>query len=46
VPPAEWPVACGWADRADAVAESERAAVTLVSDGLAVLAADGALTLP
>jgi A/G-specific adenine glycosylase len=46
VPPSEWPSACGWADRADAAADSERAAATLVADGLAALDADGALTLP
>ena len=46
VAPGEWPAACGWADRADAAAESERAAATLVADGLAVLDADGGLTLP
>ena len=42
VAPAEWPAACGWADRADAATESARAAATLVADGLAVLDADGA----
>ncbi len=46
VPPSQWPAACGWGDRADAAADSERAAATLVADGLAVLDADGALTLP
>jgi hypothetical protein len=46
VPPAAWPTACGWVDRVDAVAESERAASTLVADGLAALDAEGALTLP
>ncbi len=46
VAPAEWPVACGWADRPDALAESARAAATLVADGLAAVDPDGALTLP
>jgi A/G-specific adenine glycosylase len=46
VPAREWPVACGWPDRTDAMAESERAAATLVADGLAVVDAEGALTLP
>jgi len=46
VPPGEWPAACGWADRAEADAESARAASTLVADGLAAFDAAGALTLP
>jgi len=42
----QWPVACGWAERADAEEVSARAAASLVADGLALVAADGALTLP
>jgi A/G-specific adenine glycosylase len=41
-----WPVACGWPERDDAAAASQRAAASLVADGLAVLDPDGALRLP
>jgi A/G-specific adenine glycosylase len=46
VPPERWVAACGWSERSDAVTEAERAAATLVVDGLAALDGRGALTLP
>jgi A/G-specific adenine glycosylase len=46
VAPGQWPAACGWPERDDAEAESDRAAATLVADGLVVIDGDGALRLP
>ena len=46
VPPGRWADACGWGDRPGGVADAERAARTLVDDGLAVVAVDGCLALP
>ncbi len=46
VAPAGWAEACGWVDRADPDDGPERAAASLVADGLAVIRADGSLTLP
>lgn len=41
-----WCGACGWNDRLDGVADAERAARSLVADGLVGFTADGALVLP
>ena len=46
VPRAEWADACGWSQRADGRREAERAAGTLVADGLASLSPRGELVLP
>jgi A/G-specific adenine glycosylase len=46
VPSARWVAGCGWTDRVDGVVDAERAAATLVADGLAVLTEGGELTLP
>lgn len=46
VPPAAWAAGCGWDGRADGAAEAERAAASLVGDGLAIRLPDGSLRLP
>jgi A/G-specific adenine glycosylase len=46
VPQERWLVACGWESREDGVADVERAADSLVSDGLALQRPDGSLSLP
>jgi A/G-specific adenine glycosylase len=46
VPPGAWAAGCGWEGRSDGATEAERAAASLVADGLAVLLADGSLRLP
>ncbi len=46
VPPAAWAAACGWDGRPDGAVDAERAAASLVADGLAVRLADGSLRLP
>ena len=46
VGPAHWAEACGWRERPDGAAEAERAARSLVADGLARLTPEGDLVLP
>lgn len=46
IAPDQWVVACGWSERVGGVRDAERAASTLVEDGLAVVGADGSLSLP
>jgi A/G-specific adenine glycosylase len=46
VEPGRWQLVCGWLDRPDGVADADRAARTLVADGLVELTAEGALVLP
>jgi A/G-specific adenine glycosylase len=46
VPPVAWAAGCGWDGRADGAAEAERAAASLVGDGLAIRLPDGSLRLP
>lgn len=46
VPPERFVAACGWLDRVDGDGNAQRAAASLVRDGLAVAGADGALSLP
>jgi A/G-specific adenine glycosylase len=41
-----WQAACGWSGRPDGATDAERAARTLVADGLVALTAEGALVLP
>jgi A/G-specific adenine glycosylase len=41
-----WQAACGWSDRPDGGTDADRAARTLVADGLVELTAEGALVLP
>ena len=46
VAPAQFVQACGWAERDDGERDAQRAAVSLVADGLAVLTDEGSLRLP
>ncbi len=44
--PAAWLAACGWTERPDGRSEADRAAATLVADGLVARTPTGALVLP
>lgn len=46
LPRGQWRVACGWDSLDDGEAEAERAAASLVRDGLAIERSDGSLVLP